>query len=436
MTDKPTIEDCMEQAQIFASAWSRVGSGVFGTTMEQATAEKEELEAMLHAALAAPAQAVSAAGPVGFDHKTAANFLNGKTVADEEVRLFVAHSRWAHDDRDWLRNTIADLRREIAQRDAEIALLKTSLLDAEAPQPAAQALDDAVAQAVAAEREACAQVCTTQAVSGEASWREQNPKLRDLVSEAYQQSAILAQQGCAAAIRARGIDAAKPAAHVQHPDDDAVDKLAEAMKKKLAEKRAQGRSGWDTDCTQQRLSDLLRQHVEKGDVLDVANFCAFLFARGERVSAAQAQPAAWKTDKDTFQFLSDVMTAAGLVEHGKQCKALAERLCSGVMAVRKTFQALCAPDPNQKIVKVDCGDYYQWQAAPAQALPEGRAVLITAVPQPAAQAQDARQPLTDAQIDAVTLLQWGEMRGHPLAAHRAYARAIEAAIEDQQGDAT
>ena len=136
MTDKPTIEDCMEQAQIFASAWSRVGSGVFGTTMEQATAEKEALEAMLHAALAAPAQAVSAAGPVGFDHKTAANFLNGKTVADEEVRLFVAHSRWAHDDRDWLRNTIADLRREIAQRDAEIALLKTSLLDAEAPQPA------------------------------------------------------------------------------------------------------------------------------------------------------------------------------------------------------------------------------------------------------------------------------------------------------------
>ena len=79
--------------------------------------------------------AVPASGPVGFDHKTAANFLNGKTVTDEEVRRFVAHSRWAHDDRDGLRNTIADLRREIAQRDAEIALLKTSLLDAEARQP-------------------------------------------------------------------------------------------------------------------------------------------------------------------------------------------------------------------------------------------------------------------------------------------------------------
>lgn len=93
-------------------------------------------------------------------------------------------------------------------------------------------------------------------------------------------------------VRAALITAApQPAAQAQHPDDDAVDKLVESMKKKLAEKRAQGRSGWDTDCTQQRLSDLLRQHVEKGDVLDVANFCAFLFARGERVSAAQAATA-------------------------------------------------------------------------------------------------------------------------------------------------
>ena len=84
--------------------------------------------------------AVPASGPVGFDHKTAANFLNGKTVTDEEVRQFVAHSRWAHDDRDWFRNTIADLRREIAQRDAEIALLKTSLLDAESPTQAAHGI--------------------------------------------------------------------------------------------------------------------------------------------------------------------------------------------------------------------------------------------------------------------------------------------------------
>ena len=81
-------------------------------------------------------------GPVGFDHKTAAEFLNGKTVTDEAVRQFIAHSRRAHDDRDWLRNTLADLRREITRRDAEIALLKTSLIDAESPTQATQVQED------------------------------------------------------------------------------------------------------------------------------------------------------------------------------------------------------------------------------------------------------------------------------------------------------
>lgn len=39
--------------------------------------------------------------------------------------------------------------------------------------------------------------------------------------------------------------------------------------------------------------------------------------------------------------------------------------------------------------------------------------------------------LSDEQIDAVTLSQWGEMKGDPLAAHRAYARAIEAEVRGQ-----
>jgi hypothetical protein len=38
-----------------------------------------------------------------------------------------------------------------------------------------------------------------------------------------------------------------------------------------------------------------------------------------------------------------------------------------------------------------------------------------------------RKPLTDEEIDAVTVEQWGEMKGYPLAAHRAFARAIERA---------
>ena len=75
--------------------------------------------------------------------------------------------------------------------------------------------------------------------------------------------------------------------NTQHPDDAAVDALATAMKAKLAKQRAKGYGGWDTDCTQQRLSDMLRTHVEKGDPVDVANFCAFLLARGEAIAAAQ-----------------------------------------------------------------------------------------------------------------------------------------------------
>ena len=63
-------------------------------------------------------------------------------------------------------------------------------------------------------------------------------------------------------------------------DNEAVDKLAQAMKNKLAKKREQGYHGWET-CKHGDLVQLLINHVDKGDPIDVANFCAFLFARGE-----------------------------------------------------------------------------------------------------------------------------------------------------------
>ena len=50
----------------------------------------------------------------------------------------------------------------------------------------------------------------------------------------------------------------------QHPDDAAVDALAAAMKAKLAKQREKGYGGWDTDCTRERLSELLRDHGDKG----------------------------------------------------------------------------------------------------------------------------------------------------------------------------
>lgn len=70
-----------------------------------------------------------------------------------------------------------------------------------------------------------------------------------------------------------------------HADDKAVDRFAAVMKAKLAKKRADGRGGWQGDaCTADRLSSMLREHVEKGDPVDVANFAMMLHQRGEQVT--------------------------------------------------------------------------------------------------------------------------------------------------------
>jgi len=81
-----------------------------------------------------------------------------------------------------------------------------------------------------------------------------------------------------------------------HPDDLAVDRFANAMKAKLAKKRADGRGGWeDPDCSEAILSRLLREHVEKGDPLDVGNFAMMLHQRGERIAQPEAQePVMWR----------------------------------------------------------------------------------------------------------------------------------------------
>ncbi len=93
--------------------------------------------------VAAPAEqqaapkAAPGVGNSGFDYKTAADFLNGKTVSDEAVRKFVATSRWAHDERAALSATLLAMHGVLTSREAEIALLKKALLEAEtAPQPA------------------------------------------------------------------------------------------------------------------------------------------------------------------------------------------------------------------------------------------------------------------------------------------------------------
>jgi len=70
-----------------------------------------------------------------------------------------------------------------------------------------------------------------------------------------------------------------------HPDDAAVDRFADAMKQKLAQAREKGRGGWQ-QCDPVELSIMLREHVEKGDPRDVANFCMFLWSLGKPISDA------------------------------------------------------------------------------------------------------------------------------------------------------
>lgn len=77
-----------------------------------------------------------------------------------------------------------------------------------------------------------------------------------------------------------------PAPADAHPDDLAVDRFATAMKAKLAKKRGDGRGGWDgPSCDAVFLSKLLREHVEKGDPLDVGNLAMMLHQRGESIAA-------------------------------------------------------------------------------------------------------------------------------------------------------
>lgn len=97
---------------------------------------------------------------------------------------------------------------------------------------------------------------------------------------------------------------AGPVRELQHSDDIAVDRFAAAMKQKLARAREKGRGGWE-HCSQAALSRMLREHVNKGDPRDVANFCMMLWNNGVGIAAvppwvspAVAQPQYQEWDAD------------------------------------------------------------------------------------------------------------------------------------------
>lgn len=77
----------------------------------------------------------------------------------------------------------------------------------------------------------------------------------------------------------------KAATAVVHTDDLAVDRFSAELKDKLRLSREKGRGGWETTDPIE-LSLMLREHVEKGDPRDVANYCVFLWNLGMPISDA------------------------------------------------------------------------------------------------------------------------------------------------------
>ena len=64
-------------------------------------------------------------------------------------------------------------------------------------------------------------------------------------------------------------------------DSLGVERFSRAMAKKLSAKRAEGRYGWNDpdECSVEDLCVMLANHVGKGDMVDIANFCMFIWNR-------------------------------------------------------------------------------------------------------------------------------------------------------------
>lgn len=137
--------DALVQNAVYALCGPFGGRAALAEKIALATATAQPVPATQQA----PQQ--SGVGNSGFDHNTAADFLNGKTVSDEAMRKFVNASRWAHDDRVSLQAILLSVRNEIAAREAEIALLKTELMDAEVAPPAREAGVQAILARIALE---------------------------------------------------------------------------------------------------------------------------------------------------------------------------------------------------------------------------------------------------------------------------------------------
>jgi hypothetical protein len=75
-------------------------------------------------------------------------------------------------------------------------------------------------------------------------------------------------------------------------DEHALHRFTMEMRTKLAQKRRQGRGGWwdSSECTVHELARQMIAVIEKGDPVDVANYCMMLYTRN---GGHQALKMAW-----------------------------------------------------------------------------------------------------------------------------------------------
>ena len=101
-------------------------------------------------------------------------------------------------------------------------------------------------------------------------------------------------------------------------DRDALIGLADKMEAKLHETRKR-RGGWWTDgCTVEALSQMLHAVVAKGDPVDVANYCAFIAAKGGKIapiSTATAEGLKGSADRPSAQDLGDALATVAFAKH-------------------------------------------------------------------------------------------------------------------------
>lgn len=77
----------------------------------------------------------------------------------------------------------------------------------------------------------------------------------------------------------------------KHPDDDAVTQFAEQLRKRMADKRDQGRDGWLT-CDVGELQLKLIRSIADGDPIDIGNYAMMLHHRGAGTEHALEQDVA------------------------------------------------------------------------------------------------------------------------------------------------